>query len=583
MPHGSRCTGLYEHDDRTGATVASVERESGLKTIKIGLCGLIFAVVSAWVMMLYVQGPLNGDFDKHLMVAKNWGIPAQLQERGIRPLYLDKGNNGWDGQFYFYMANDLLARKDTAEHIDADAYRYQRIGIPLLAKGISLLLGQDWVSPRVFYGTQALLIFLATLIAAAFFTQKGMSPFWILPWSLAAGTQITLLNGLPDGGADALMIMALICAYRGRYAFYAILVALACLSREAYVMLPAILFAISAWVFVTRPQMRMRLQHYFWLALPGLVFVAWQGFIRMRFVHTPAEQSGKVLGLPLVRALELLVGGLQGQYPGMQQGTSSYLSGIGILLFLMLMAIVLIVAFSIRMPGKPAEKDYFALGVKLFVLLTSALYLCFGDTVMWNFTGYMKAADLLIFMVPFMVAIGAARMSRPLVIPLFCAVTVFFGWQALQLRVLGSPIVYKLGVTCGLTAFAEDMGCKEKFVWLGRELPSLSGRVTGNDRVASEQDAAGILTFGPYIQLPPGHYRITLSYSASGDHPGYMDVTASDGKGGSRMLQKVTLTAQEKGQQQLLLDLPEVADGVEIRVYHDKGELAVHAMSVAKE
>lgn len=534
-------------------------------------------------MIIYVQGPLGGDFDKHLMVAKNWGIPAQLQERGIRPLYLDKANNGWDGQFYFYIANDLLALKDTPEHIDADAYRYQRVGIPLLAKVVSLLLAQDWVSPAVYYGTQALLVFVATLVAAAFFTERGMSPFWILPWCLAAGTQITLLNGLPDGGADALMIIALICAYRRRYAPYGILVALACLAREAYLILPAILFAINVWVFVTRPQLRLRLQQYFWLTFPGLLFIAWQGFIRLRFTQTPAEQSGDVLGLPLIRAIELLIGGLQGRYPGMPEGTSSYLSGIGILLFLVLMAVIIIVALTIRIPKEPSEKDLFALAVKLFVLTTSALYLCFGDTVMWNFTGYMKAADLLIFMVPFMVSVAAARMSRVCVIPLFCVITVFFGWQALNLRVLGVPIVYKLGLSCGLTAFSEDPECKEGFVWQARELPSLSGRLAGDDRVASAQDAPGILTFGPYIEMPPGRYRITLSYSASGDSPGYMDINVGDSNGERRTLQKVDLRAQQKGQQQQVLTLTETAKGVEIRVYHNKGDLTVHTLSVERE
>ena len=34
-------------------------------------------------MFRYVSGPLNGDFSKHIMSAKRWGIPDELKEKGI--------------------------------------------------------------------------------------------------------------------------------------------------------------------------------------------------------------------------------------------------------------------------------------------------------------------------------------------------------------------------------------------------------------------------------------------------------------------------------------------------------------------
>jgi len=80
-------------------------------------------MVSIYTMTTYLKGPLNGNFDHYLMQADRWGMPEEIKQHGVTPLYLDEWNSGWDGQFYYYIANDLLGYKDTPEHIDADAYR----------------------------------------------------------------------------------------------------------------------------------------------------------------------------------------------------------------------------------------------------------------------------------------------------------------------------------------------------------------------------------------------------------------------------------------------------------------------------
>jgi len=86
------------------------------------------------------------------------------------------------------------------------------------------------------------LILLGTVVAARFFIKEGVPAYWIIPWSVGMGTQITLLNGLPDGAADALLIIGMIAAYQKRYGPYALAITFACLSREAYVAFPALFF-----------------------------------------------------------------------------------------------------------------------------------------------------------------------------------------------------------------------------------------------------------------------------------------------------------------------------------------------------
>ena len=62
----------------------------------------------------YLHGTLEGQINNHILAAEMWGTPAKMQARGIKPLYHGPVQTGWDGQFYFYIANDLLAREDSS-------------------------------------------------------------------------------------------------------------------------------------------------------------------------------------------------------------------------------------------------------------------------------------------------------------------------------------------------------------------------------------------------------------------------------------------------------------------------------------
>ena len=100
------------------------------------------------------------------------------------------GHSGWDGQFHFYIANDLLLQKDTAQHIDAPTYRYQRIGLPLLARGLAFLTFSDWVSPLAYWGTSVLLVAAGTFAFAWMLATLGLPPWLSLVWALSGGVQV---------------------------------------------------------------------------------------------------------------------------------------------------------------------------------------------------------------------------------------------------------------------------------------------------------------------------------------------------------------------------------------------------------
>ncbi len=81
-------------------------------------------------------------------------IPASLESENI---YRYPNPNGWDGQFYHYIAHDPLLQGEMWRYIDAPRLRYRRILVPILA--YALAAGQSQYVD-VAYRTVILLFFL---------------------------------------------------------------------------------------------------------------------------------------------------------------------------------------------------------------------------------------------------------------------------------------------------------------------------------------------------------------------------------------------------------------------------------------
>lgn len=483
-------------------------------------CVLIVLIFSALAMGLYLRGPLDGNFDRHFMPAERWGVPPELAARGLGVMYRGANELGWDGQFYYYIANDLTDSQQTASYLDADAYRYQRIGLPLLANVASVLLLQDWVSPAMYYGVSLALVLAASFVGATFLRNRGISPYWILVWALALGTQITVLNGLPDAAADALLLMSLTAYLTGRVGLYIPLVALAALAREGHMLFPAVIWVAEAWRVLGRRDWRASsFGALVLLGLPLLAFGAWHLFIRLHFDQTPSEQAQAILGPFMDSTLRHAWAGLTGAYPGTPAGKHSYAAGFGLLAYLALLAVTLLVALSglkatLLQRSVPEQSDLKPLAIALATLVLVGLYACFGDTVIWNFTGYMKAANVFLFLVPLLLA----AWGRPLpwmfaVVSIVCLV--FFDHQGYKLRLDAGPVRYAVDVRCGHVEFQAGGTCGELFVWDAAQLPG-SAKAQGTYRVASDGARVGVVMHGPYLDMPAGSYRVRVVYSTTG-------------------------------------------------------------------
>lgn len=400
---------------------------------------VITLLASLLAMSAYLTIALDGDIDHHMLPAAMFGVPQNLQAKGITPFYTEKKESGWDGQFYYFIANDVLATQDTPQHIDSPAYRYQRIGLPLLANVISKLLGRDWVSPTIYYLTNLGLVLAATFLGASFFRRRGVSGYWILLWSLSVGTQLTLLNALPDAAADAALIIAFVALADKRWWLYGLAISLALLSREAYLivaliiggflLLPALINQLApSLISYAKPlasnpiTIKQRAWQTLWLIVPLFVFAGWHGFIRMRFGMSPATQATGILGLPLVSAAHYVLQGLQGMHPLFPSASHSRIEALSVTLFLSLLTLAAGTAFAGLRKYRTSPNDAVLLSSTLVLLTLSLFYTAFGNTVMMHWTGYMKAATIFFFLIPFVQVSSQGFIKR------FAAVYLIFLW-----------------------------------------------------------------------------------------------------------------------------------------------------------
>jgi hypothetical protein len=366
---------------------------------------LITLFISLFFMTTYVTGFLRNNINFHVLNADQFGVPTALADKGIVPFFYGS-DTGWDGQFYYFMSNDLVGKAINRKHFDAPAYRYQRIGLPLTAKIVSLATFQSWVTPLSYYLTYLGLILVATYLWASFLKEHLFSPAIALIWSLCLGVQLTLINALPDAAADSFAIIALVCYFRNQFMWYVLAMSFAVLSREAYLLLPLGMGLASLILWLKDPLKSA--QKFITLAaingIPVFVFAVWQAYIRLHFHHAPASQMKGIFANVFEKYIQYFFHPLHGR----RESVLIFIFTTLLLIALYLLATILIVKNERRQP------QLFKLA---FVFLPMCLlYTKFGHTVMFDYTGYMKTASILFFIIPFVYVMRNEKMPRLLTI-----------------------------------------------------------------------------------------------------------------------------------------------------------------------
>ncbi len=190
------------------------------------LWGLAAWIILEGAFLVWVHRNAEGDSSRVFLPGAHFQVPAEAAA-GIRPV----AKIGYDGQMYYWMSNDLFGRYNAHEHMDEALYRYQRIGIPLIAGGTASLLGFELTPPLLYHTVQFGLTALGFGALVYWLLMNQLSPLYALGWLVSAGTLQSLWLGILDAPADALFVLTLLAVLAGRLRWYAPLATLLVLAR----------------------------------------------------------------------------------------------------------------------------------------------------------------------------------------------------------------------------------------------------------------------------------------------------------------------------------------------------------------
>lgn len=439
-----QATGIGKARGRAPEEAVTPKRYSRFHVIAVVLISL--ALYAAFVG-IGIRNSLGGQFDQYLQPGAKYAAPDSLRAHGFSAkIYTPSESSGWDGQFYYYMANDPLILSDTPDHIDWPRYRYQRIGVPLIAYAASRLAGQDWVSPGMYFSVTLALMAIAAYALAMFAASAGAPPYWALLWSLGGASLYTVSFGFIDGAADALLILAMLAHLSKRKWSYVALMSLAILAREAYAIFPA---SIALATIVMDAANRRKdgdrlipsLRELFlstWLQVsPIALLLCWQAYIRIRLSAYPQIATDGLLGIPLLHALAYLFQSLSGQTSStvistghtLTQELPKYSQAIGIFFFLALL--LGIAGTAIAKWRRATEMSRSSIAILSCVSALCALYLFLGPIMFWEPVGYVKASSLLWAIYLVAILKSKSRLSKGIAIAA-AGMVGFSGWTIYQ-------------------------------------------------------------------------------------------------------------------------------------------------------
>ncbi|WP_188913426.1 hypothetical protein [Aureimonas endophytica] len=406
-------------------------------------CTFITAAFYLALISISAIWSLDGNLSQYVRPGGATGAPSNHIKNGFQ-ITLDKDGVGWDGSFYFYIADDLIITDDTIKHLDMPAYRYQRIGLGLVARILSWVTASNWVSPIHFLIASFAIIIAGVYFLARFFEVRGASPFLTLAWSIGGAPLFTLIFAFTDGAGDAFLALAIVALLSNRFVLYLVLSAMAALCRESLILLPLACGTVGCIHQIAQGGdvshrllrgLRAGLAH----TPPIIVVAAWQIYIFARtgafpFQFTPTTQ----FSFPMLSSARYFWQSIGHEIVSFYGNSSTwfppFFSAIGIFLFSALNAILLIsllvwISKSIKTRGNGT--DAAISGLVCFGIATCALHLCFGDVMMWIPVGYVKASStacliaiLLVVAIrpPFLATLVAASFANSI----FGAATIWF-------------------------------------------------------------------------------------------------------------------------------------------------------------
>ena len=252
---------------------------------------LAVALAFAW-QFLVVRYTFGGNWTAWFCTGGNVAQPEAL---AFEHLYRFAQSDGYDGQFYHYIAHDPLFRRGFDRYIDAPRLRYRRILIPALAFIISA--GQDrWIDTALI-ALNLLCIFAGAYWLSRYARRYGHHPAWGALFLLVPAVLVSLDRLTADLALTALCVgFALYLSEKRAAELYMVLL-LAPLARETGLLLTA------AYCIVLLFERRGKAALIF--ATSAIPALAWFAFVQSHTV--PYDSAGWFTPVPFAGVIDRMI------------------------------------------------------------------------------------------------------------------------------------------------------------------------------------------------------------------------------------------------------------------------------------
>ena len=305
------------------------------------------ATLAALAFQLFmVYGPHRGNWTGLYSFGSNYPVPEALVNLNILTV---PGAQGYDGQFYFYIAQDPFLNKDLAQSLDQPRFRYRRILVPLAAH--VLAAGRPEAIAISFAAVTLLSVFIGSYWLARFASAVGKHPAWGCAFLLLPGVLISVDRQTVDAAFAACCVGFALYLREDRPRALFVVLAAAMLTRETGLLLIAAAAGTSL--------LDRRFARAFALAAAAVPALAWYAFVH---AHTAPVVASLFDPVPFRALLRHLIAPLP--YPdfGSLAWLPRSLDRLGLL------GMLAVITFSFRrLPG--SARDPVRLAMLLFALL----------------------------------------------------------------------------------------------------------------------------------------------------------------------------------------------------------------------
>jgi hypothetical protein len=255
--------------------------------VRVGLAFGLGGFAALWFgFQVFLHYSFEGYAYAPFLFSEWMPLPGEERAAGYAPVCFGD-QAGWDGMYYFVESNDpFLLRDNPRIGFDNASYRYQRIGMPLVAHAASRLIGRRMTPPLLYHLIQFAFATLGLGTLAGFLVSRGISPWYSLGWLASGGVVHALYHGLADAPGDALFAMACVAILTRRLGLYAATATLLCLCREGYVAFCGPVFLLTACGWLNWGDAVSIGKRLAFSALPGVVVLGWAVYVAAR-LHEP--------------------------------------------------------------------------------------------------------------------------------------------------------------------------------------------------------------------------------------------------------------------------------------------------------